>query len=306
MSGPAFGYRLADVFAQRPYQGNGVAVFLDAPSMLTEELQTVTVEVRQFESAFLWSTAEPSVFDTRIFVVDRELEFAGHPVLGAGSVLHERLLSSLRTATEAERLQPRTWTLRLGGRNVSVTSRAAGVDAFDVSMDQGAPAFGDPMPPAYRARVAHALSLEPADLHADLPIQWASTGLKYLIIPVRGDALARTRIATGSFGDLLAEAGAMLAYVLDPDAREGRNWVNDGSVEDIATGSASGPAAAYLVRHRRADPSTPINLHQGRFLGRPSTMTVDVEGESQRIARVVLSGHVCMTGTGVLDHPPTR
>ena len=84
------------------------------------------------------------------------------------------------------------------------------------------------MPQSYRDRVARALSLQPADLIADLPLQWVSTGLKYLIVPVKASRLADARIATASFGELLDEAGAILAYVLDPDGREGRSWVNDG------------------------------------------------------------------------------
>ncbi|MGI8781425.1 MAG: PhzF family phenazine biosynthesis protein, partial [Solirubrobacteraceae bacterium] len=285
-------------FAERRYEGNGVAVFLDPPRLSAEQLLAVTVEVRQFESAYLWSTPDPSVFETRIFVVDRELAFAGHPVLGAAAVLHERRVGA--GAGDADV----AWTLRLGEREVAVRSRPDGGGGFDVSMDQGRPEFGEPMPQAYRDRVARALSLQPDDLDPDLPMRWASTGLKYLIVPVRGHSLARARIATASFGELLDEAGALLAYVLDPDGREGRNWVNDGSVEDIATGSASGPAAAYLVQHGRAEPDSTARLAQGRFLCRPSVMSVDVHGSPDQINRVVLTGHVCLTGTGSLDSPP--
>lgn len=302
MTDAAFGYRLADVFAQRRYEGNGVAVFLDPPLSSVTELQAVTVEVRQFESAYLWSTPAAAVFETRIFVVDRELDFAGHPVLGAAAVLHERHLVSGASA-EAAGLEM-AWILRLGRREVAVRSRPDGAGGFEVSMDQGRPEFGEPMPQSYRDRVARALSLQPADLIADLPLQWVSTGLKYLIVPVKASRLADARIATASFGELFDEAGAILAYVLDPDGREGRNWVNDGSVEDIATGSASGPAAAYLVRHGRAEPASTVRLEQGRFLGRPSVMSVEVGGSRDDISRVVLSGHVCLTGTGSLDGPP--
>lgn len=304
----SFGYRLADVFARRRYEGNGVAVFVDPPRLSTADLQAVTVEVRQFESAYLWSTPDPAVFDTRIFVVDQELSFAGHPVLGAAAVLHERRLTRGANRSDTDHPQARgrvEWTLRLGAREVAVTSWPddAG-DGFDVAMDQGRPQFGDPMPATYRHRVARALSLAPEDLHEDLPVQWASTGLTYLIVPVRSEALPRARIATGQFAALLAEAGAQLAYVLDPEGGEGRNWVNDGSVEDIATGSASGPAAAYLVRHGRARPDRTVELRQGRFLARPSVMSVVVTGSPEDIRQVVLKGHVCLTGSGNLDGPP--
>ncbi len=307
MTAAAFSYRIADVFARRPFEGNGVAVFLDPPRLSATDLLAVTGEVRQFESAYLWSTAEAAIFDSRIFVDDRGLSFAGHPVLGAASVLHERHVASGVCASEdvSTGIEGRiAWTLRLGEREVTVTSQPDGVKGFDVSMDQGRPEFGEPMSLAYRDRIARALGLTPEDLHDDLPMQWASTGLSYMIVPVRRQALPRARISTDQLASLLAEAGAARAYVLDPEGREGRSWVNDGGVEDIATGSAAGPAAAYLVRHGRADPNHPVRLNQGRFVGRPSTMSLSLTGAPEDISRVILSGHVCLTGTGTLDGPP--
>uniref|UniRef100_UPI003F492817 PhzF family phenazine biosynthesis protein n=1 Tax=Nonomuraea sp. CA-252377 TaxID=3240003 RepID=UPI003F492817 len=295
VSAESFGYRLADVFAERRYEGNGVAVFVDPPRLSQSQLMRVTTEVRQFESAYLWPTPDPTTFETRIFVVDRELEFAGHPVLGAAAVLHER---------HGAAVHEQQWTLRLGTRAVSVRTLPDERGGYDVSMEQGTPAFGPVMDDHYRSRVAQALSLEADDLVPELPVQWVSTGLRYLIVPVRPDALTRARIGTAIFGELLAEAGALLCYVLDPENREGRNWVNDGSVEDIATGSASGPAASYLARYRLADMNKTIELAQGRFLNRPSIMRVDLAGEADRIDGVRLSGHVCLTGTGTMDGPP--
>jgi trans-2,3-dihydro-3-hydroxyanthranilate isomerase len=147
------------------------------------------------------------------------------------------------------------------------------------------------------------LSLRPEDLHDDPPMQWVSTGLRYLIAPVRTSALPRARIAVDDFGDLLGEVGALLAYVLDPDRRERRNWVNDGSVEDIATGSASGPAAAYLVRHGRAVSGEEIRIAQGRFRDRPSIMRPEASGTREHLTGVSPTRHVCLTGSGTLDRP---
>ena len=96
----------------------------------------------------------------------------------------------------------------------------------------------------------------------------------------------------------------MLAYVLDPVAGEGRNWVNDGSVEDIATGSAAGPAASYLVRHGLRDAEREIVIKQGRFLGRPSEMTLRVACAEREISRVELIGDVAFAGGGYLFNVP--
>ena len=68
--------------------------------------------------------------------------------------------------------------------------------------------------------------------------------------------------------------GAKFAYVFDPDKREGRSWDNAGAVEDVATGSAAGPAAAFLAAHGLAAKEETVVISQGRFLGRPSMITV--------------------------------
>ena len=121
--------------------------------------------------------------------------------------------------------------------------------------------------------MAAALNLTAADLRP-LPLQVVSTGLPYLIIPVTGAGLSRARIVTDNLDARLAEVGARFVYVLDTDAREGRMWNNAGAVEDIATGSAAGPAAAYLHRHKIAGSNERVNLTQGGFVGRPSSITV--------------------------------
>jgi len=62
--------------------------------------------------------------------------------------------------------------------------------------------------------------------------------------------------------------------VLDPDRLEGRTWDNAGRIEDVATGSAAGPAAGYLMHHGVRPRGEPLLIHQGRFTGRPSTIEV--------------------------------
>jgi len=96
---------------------------------------------------------------------------------------------------------------------------------------------------------------------------------------------------------LLATIGAKFVYVLDVERREGRTWDNDGRVEDIATGSAAGPAGAYLVAHGLASHDEVITLAQGRFLGRPSELHAIVRGDR---AGVIVRGRVCLVGGGAL------
>ncbi|MFP2925893.1 PhzF family phenazine biosynthesis protein [Pyxidicoccus sp. 3LG] len=94
------------------------------------------------------------------------------------------------------------------------------------------------------------------------------------------------------FEAMLKSVGARFVWVFDVTAREGRTWDNAGSVEDVATGSAAGPAAAYLVRHGQAQPEEEIVLRQGRFLGRPSELRAWVYGTASRMDDVSVGGHV--------------
>jgi len=96
---------------------------------------------------------------------------------------------------------------------------------------------------------------------------------------------------------LLGTLGAKFVLVLDAAARELRTWDNLGKVEDVATGSAAGPTAAYLFRLGLADPRHPIEIAQGRFAGRPSRLTVSQGGQGQ----LLVSGEVWPVLQGALD-----
>lgn len=269
-----------DVFAPRPFTGNGLGVFPDASSLSGAQMQTLTQELRQFECVFLSPAQEGTAVLARIFTMDEELPFAGHPLLGAGAVLHHLL------TTRPEHESP----LKLRGhRRVEVRSTREG-EGFRVDMDQGRASFG---PALDSAVVLAALGLETRDLFLGLPLQVVSTGLPYLVVPLsRG--LDRARILHRDFEGLLASVGAKFVYLLDVEAREGRTWDNRGAVEDVATGSAAGPAAAYLVRHGQSSTDSWLTLVQGRFAGRPSELEVRVRASGD----VTVRGSVFLIAEG--------
>ena len=185
-------------------------------------------------------------------------------MLGAAAVLH---------AQSAAAAGEEGWALQLGAR--SVTVRTASRDGWvDASMDQGPADFGRTVTGELADRYRRGLGLPRSALHPDLPMQVVSTGLPYLIVPVSARGLATARIATSDFEAILGECGAKFVYVLDPTTPEGRTWDNAGRVEDVATGSAAGPAAAYLIRHGAHPGETSLRIAQGRFTGRPSTIAV--------------------------------
>ncbi|MEV5607386.1 PhzF family phenazine biosynthesis protein [Streptomyces sp. NPDC052225] len=305
-------YRHVDVFATDPFTGNSLAVFPEAPNDLSDrQMLAITQELRHFETIFLNETeteaeavagadtgAEadagshgPAEIQARVFDLFEELDFAGHPVLGAAAVLHERDGSP----------GPLRWRFRLPARTVTVATRrtAAG---YHAELEQGEPQFLGTVPAPDRAEIAAALNL-PADALADLPLETVSTGLRYLIVPlVKG--LADARIVRDDFADLVARHGAQFAYLVDVEAREGRHWNNDGVLEDVATGSAAGCVGAYLARHRVVPADEEFVLRQGRFTGRPSLLTVLPQGDPDELRGVRVGGDVTMVARGSLDAAP--
>ncbi|MDF3934732.1 PhzF family phenazine biosynthesis protein [Pseudomonas citronellolis] len=261
-------YWQLDVFAERPLGGNGLAVFADARGLADATLQALTQELRQFESIFLFPSAELDTYAARIFTPEEELPFAGHPLLGAAALLHH-----IHQRGEQEH-----WTLQLASKDVNLTTRRHG-NGFIAQMNQGQAQFGAVLDEEERRWFAEAFSLQANDL-ADYPAHVISTGLPYVLLPVRSEALGRIR-QRAELGERLAALGAAFVFLLDVDNREGRTWDNAGLVEDVATGSAAGPVAAYLVALGKARRGETFELNQGRFVGRPSLLEVRVGDDDQ-------------------------
>jgi trans-2,3-dihydro-3-hydroxyanthranilate isomerase len=285
-------YLHVDVFSRYPYRGNGLTVFPDGAELGGAQMLSITREMRQFESIFLFAGAAPDGIRARIFTADEELDFAGHPVLGAAAAVHH-LGAADQTAI---------WDIELNRGSVEVETRRCG-DWYEATMEQGVARFGPPLTAEQALTITSALGLASSDVRSDVPIQMVSTGLAYIIVPV-GSGLERCAINHRRFEELLASVGAKFVYVLDPEAREGRTWDNAGRVEDIATGSAAGPAGAYLAAHGIADSDTEIVINQGRFVGRPSQMRVRVHRDADSDWHASVTGDVTPVGDGVLRRLP--
>jgi trans-2,3-dihydro-3-hydroxyanthranilate isomerase len=283
-------YTHVDVFGAAVYSGNSLPVFAEAGGLATEQMLRITQELRHFEAIFLEATASPDAVGARIFDLFEELPFAGHPLIGAAAVLHTAVVDA----------DVRTWRFQLGSRFVSVTTRRRGERYYGL-LDQGTPTVQGRV--ARPEPFAHAFTLVAADLHPDLPLEVVSTGLPYLIVPVRPGVLERARIRN-DITRLLGEVGAQFAVLLDEAGHEIRHWNNDGVVEDIATGSAAGVVGAYLLRHTVTQTGEAVVLHQGRFTGRPSVLHVRVGGTAESVGTVSVGGDVSIVGHGTLEVLP--
>src|SRR4051794_25665276 len=275
-----------DVFATRPLTGNGLTVFLGTEDWSAPVMQRLTQEMKQFESIFLSEITSTSA-RARIFTVEEELPFAGHPVLGAAAVLHR---------TQTREASSSSWVLKLLSGEVPVHTKKMG-DHYLAEMNQGAAIFGRAITSAELQPILARLGLSSQDVANEPSAQVLSTGLPYLILPVRPEAFARAAISGSDLEVLLAALGAKFILLLDVAGREMRTWDNLGRVEDVATGSAAGPTAAYLFSLGLADPSLPMELAQGRFAGRPSKIQV----RRDTFGSLLVSGEVWPVSHGFLD-----
>jgi trans-2,3-dihydro-3-hydroxyanthranilate isomerase len=286
-------FQHVDVFADAPFTGNSVTVFLTGCALTAGQMLAITREFRHFESIFLQPAGDEARWHARVFDLVEELDFAGHPVLGAASVLHDHFGGGTT----------RRWTIELPAKTVTVQTTQDGT-GFSATLDQGTPEYGPSVTGAAAAPILDGIGLRAADLVPGLDPAVVSTGLRYLMIPVSAPALARAAITATGFAGRLEAVGAQFAYLLDPDSLEGRHWSNDGRTEDIATGSAAGTVGAYLARAGRAMLNQPFTLHQGRFTGRPSQIQVEPRGSAGEITQVLVGGRVALVAKGTLRSLP--
>lgn len=271
--------KLVDVFAKQRLSGNGLTIFYDYESLDARQMLALTQEMRQFESIFISERITDSSVRARIFTVDEELDFAGHPVVGLAAHLHDEYGNN----------NHHDWDIVLNRKTVHVKTEVTD-KYFKASMDQGKPEFVGVLNVDQTEKVRVALNLDTMNL-TDYPLEVISTGLPYLIVPV-SSGLENAKISVSDFESLLESFGAKFVYIFDINNFEGRTWDNDGSVEDIATGSAAGPTAAYLYKHRVCSTENPITISQGRLLGRPSEIVASAETEDDVITNIWVSGTV--------------
>jgi len=281
---------IVDVFAERKYAGNQLAVVLDAGGLSGDEMQDITREFGFSETSFVLSRDAPDGgYPVRIFTPGGEVPFAGHPTLGTAAVIHNELLSP----------ETRDVSLDLAAGRIPVT-------LGDVLwMRQLPPIFGDTLD---RSLVAPALGLEQSDLDRNHPIQTVSTGLPAVIIPLKNlDALKRCRLDRERYRELAEVAGSPNLYAFCPEPHEAANdlaarmFADDlGVPEDPATGSAAGCLAAYLAEHRYlGDGDVDARLEQGYEIGRPSLLHLHAEKSSDGTT-VHVGGKVQMVARGEL------
>lgn len=286
-------FLIVDVFGERKFRGNQLAVFLNAGGLDGATMQQLAREMNFSESTFVLADHPGEKgWPVRIFTPNAEVPFAGHPTLGTAWVLKHRL----NAPGDALSLD-----LKAGSIPVSFKSDA---DGELIWMTQIAPDFLRRVEPAL---VAETLGLNLDDLDPNFPIQEVSTGLPFLLVPLRSlDAAKRARIR-GEAYDRLAADGLGAIFLFCSETEDAANQIharmfadNFGVPEDPATGSANGCLAGYLVKHRYFDaPSIDLTVEQGVEMGRASRLHLRAI-EEQGTIRIQVGGRVFPVATGEL------
>jgi PhzF family phenazine biosynthesis protein len=278
-------YYHVDVFSKKPFSGNGLTIFNCTTPLSKSQMQALTIEMRQFESIFLMRM-EHNVFRAHIFTMEEELDFAGHPIIGASAILHDLY------AGNGSELQ---WHLQLNKKMVHVTTKKY-PKYFSAQMNQGRASYSAILHSKQEQAFLGYLNLSASDKEPDLPIEVISTGLPYLIVPVKSESLSKVTVTIKNLEEKLSSVNAKFFYVLDTQTMRGRTWDNQGMIEDIATGSAAGPVGAYLVKNHLAKEQTEIILKQGDYLARPSFLKILVKKDGD----ILVEGNVSKVAEGTM------
>lgn len=285
-------YRLVDVFTETVLEGNPLAVFPDARGLGGDLMQKIARELNLSETTFvLPATRADCVAHVRIFTPSREMAFAGHPTIGTSSVLlDERIVapSTLRFQLEEG----------VGPVPVRVDSSERPMIWLRTPPIESGPVFE-------RDACARALGLAASDL-LDVPPQLLSAGNPTVFIALK-DKEAVDRAWLDVQGSAIFRAGVpvplcVFVFAPTPQGAYSRMFAPEyGIIEDPATGSSTGPLAAYMMQHGLVSGASGTRFvsEQGTRMQRRSLLHVLIHGEGG-VDGIEVGGHVAPLGEGTL------
>ena len=296
-------YHIVDVFTDRAFGGNPLAVVTNGRGISSELMQSIAKELNLSETTFVLPPESPeNDYKVRIFTPGSELPMAGHPTVGTSFVL------------------AREHMIRLGGERVTIRlEEGVGPIPVDIMFRDGAPDLiwmQQPLPtfgPRFDdlAATAEMLTIAPEAIDETLPIEVVSCGVPFLYVPLKSLEAARSvrlRLDVWERSPQAADVNGVFVFTKETELPgstvHSRMFAPGlGITEDPATGAASGPLGCYLVRHKlfpeaqRAE----FTSEQGIEMGRPSIVKIVIEQEAGEITRVRVGGRCVFMGEGYLE-----
>lgn len=303
----SYAYHTTDVFTDKPFGGNQLAVIPDARGLSDDDMASITREFNYSETTFVFPPDDPAnTRRVRIFTPGSELPFAGHPTVGTAIVLAA------------------TGEIPMDGDETRIVfEEGVGPVRVTIRSENGRPAFAqltaakvpEKGPGTYdNGRVAAALSLDQSDIATDNDhlIEGWSVGVPFLFVPLRSiDALNRSRVRMDEFERTLKDAWSpdVFVFVAD-DLASGRATIHARMFapllnvpEDPATGSAVAAFGGYFASRARSDGTLRATVHQGVQMGRPSRLELEVDRVGGLVAEVRVGGAAVMVSSGTLHVP---
>jgi len=283
-----------DVFTTTRFQGNPLAVITDGDGLSGDQMLAIAREMNLSETVFVQKpTEDRALARLRIFTTKEELKLAGHPVIGTWFLLAE--LGVVPAQEGGVHVLQQT-----GAGILPVEIRFKDARPQRVTMTQKEASFKPSK--IDTKKLAAALGLTHKDLHPKLPLEFVSTGIFNLMVPLRNRAaLAKIQMNIVEMARLLGKQGA-LAYCFAVAANHSvyaRGMMPWELYEDAATGSAAGSLGAYLVKHGLAGAGHTLQITQGVEMGRPSQIEVEVSETGKKLIPRV-SGAAVQVFEGVI------
>jgi trans-2,3-dihydro-3-hydroxyanthranilate isomerase len=298
----SYRYLHLDVFTDRPFGGNQLAVFLDGRGLASETMQGMAREMAFSESTFVLPAERPDTdMRVRIFTPGHELPMAGHPTIGTAFAL-------ARAGVLVPGRQNVVFGLGVGPTPVALTWRHE--DLSFAWMTQLNPTYSEPLKD--RAGAAAALCLPAHAIAAGLPVQTISCGFPCVLVPLVSrhdvdqaslDASAYDRFRKANGLDQICVFLFSTEHGADGATAYSRMFAPDlGIVEDPATGGATGPLGCYLVEHGvvQREQAGDMVSRQGVKMGRPSDIHMSIDSAGGEIHSVRVGGEAVLVGEGTL------
>ena len=299
-----------DVFTDRKFCGNPLAVFPEAEGITDEQMMKIAREMNLSETVFVLKSESDEVLRRlRIFTPMREIPFAGHPIVGTWTALAQEGVVPVPDGGNG--WQRIFHEVGIGILPVDIEFQDG--KAVQVVMTQGTFKIIKEVDDAHeQAEVARALGMAREDLDESLPIQVITTGLPCLAVPIRSLAdLRDIRVDATLLGDIYTRHGAAGCHAFSRETMEvGASRAHarffapaDNIPEDPATGSACGALGAYLVHHgglslEPEDGRYKFVIEQGDFIHRPSRINLDVKGQTGSVEEVKVGGPAVLVARG--------
>ena len=289
-------FYIVDVFAEEKYTGNQLAVFRNVKDFSNIEMQQIAREMNYSETTFILLEEKINDgYDVRIFTPEKEIPFAGHPTLGTAYVILNEIIG--------EPVKKVVLNLKIGQIPVTINYKKGRVDIL--WMKQKAPVFSEIFDVE---QISEVLSINKGEIDDKFPIQEVSTGLPFIIVPLKNlNAIKQAQIKREAYFELIGNTDAKAILIFSPQTYKKENDLNVrvfadyyGVPEDPATGSANGCLAGYLVKYRYfGNNRIDIRIEQGYKIGRPSLLFLRAEEKEDKI-NVSVGGKVIMIAKGEL------